>query len=69
MTVLNTVVAAQLKAFKISVDALIAKGVKKDEAILRTIRDLIAKSKPVRFEDEKRVTKGRALDSTSLAAS
>jgi len=50
MTVLNTVVAAQLKAFKISVDALIAKGVKKDEAILRTIRDLIAKSKPVRFE-------------------
>lgn len=50
MTVLNTVVAAQLKAFKVSVDALIAKDVKKDEAILRTIRDLIAKSKSVRFE-------------------
>ncbi len=50
MTVLNTIVAAQLKAFKIDVDALIAKGVKKDEAILRTIRDLIVHSKNIRFE-------------------
>ncbi|MEO7080209.1 MAG: glutamine synthetase type III, partial [Flavobacteriales bacterium] len=50
MTVLNTIVAAQLKAFKVDVDALIAKGVKKDEAILRTIRDLIVHSKNIRFE-------------------
>src|SRR5690606_15940072 len=41
MTVLNTIMAAQLKEFKASVDALIAKGTKKDEAILRVIRDLI----------------------------
>jgi glutamine synthetase len=32
------------------VDALIAKGTKKDEAILRVIRDLIATSKSIRFE-------------------
>ncbi len=50
MTVLNTIVAAQLKEFKSAVDALIAKDVKKDEAILRVIRDLIVTSKAVRFE-------------------
>jgi glutamine synthetase len=50
MTVLNTIVAAQLRSFKVAVDALIAKDVKKDEAILRVIRDLIAASKPIRFE-------------------
>jgi glutamine synthetase len=50
MTVLNTIVAAQLRSFRKSVDALIDKGVKKDEAILRVIRDLIASSKTVRFE-------------------
>ncbi len=50
MTVLNTIVAAQLRSFRKSVDTLIDKGVKKDEAILRVIRDLIASSKPVRFE-------------------
>jgi len=50
MTVLNTIVAAQLKAFKAEVDALIRKDVKKDEAILRCIRDLIIRSKAVRFE-------------------
>ncbi|HRO39233.1 MAG TPA: glutamine synthetase III [Flavobacteriales bacterium] len=50
MTVLNSMVAAQLKAFKAEVDALIKRGVKKDEAILRTIRDLIVRSKAVRFE-------------------
>ena len=50
MTVLNTIVASQLRAFKKTVDALIDKGVKKDEAILRVIRDLIVESKPIRFE-------------------
>jgi glutamine synthetase len=50
MTVLNTIVASQLRAFKKSVDALIDKGTKKDEAILRVLRDLIASSKDIRFE-------------------
>jgi glutamine synthetase len=50
MTVLNTIVAHQLRLFKKQVDALIAKGTKKDEAILRVIRDLIATSKSIRFE-------------------
>lgn len=50
MTVLNTIVAYQLKAFAKSVDALIKKGVKKDEAVLRVIRDLIVESKAIRFE-------------------
>ncbi len=50
MTVLNTIVAAQLREFKEAVDALINKGAKKDEAVLRVIRDLIVRSKPVLFE-------------------
>jgi len=50
MTVLNTIVAHQLRAFKKTVDALINKGVKKDEAVLRVIRDLIVESKAIRFE-------------------
>ncbi len=50
MTVLNTIVASQLREFKKTVDALIDKGVKKDEAILRVIRDLIVESKAIRFE-------------------
>lgn len=50
MTVLNTIVAEQLVGFKAKVDAHIAKGVKKDEAILRILRDQIAKSKKIRFE-------------------
>jgi glutamine synthetase len=50
MTVLNTIVANQLILFKKAVDALIGKGVKKDEAILRTLRDLIVRSKSIRFE-------------------
>ncbi|HEY0977915.1 MAG TPA: glutamine synthetase type III, partial [Flavobacteriales bacterium] len=50
MTVLNTIVAHQLREFKKAVDALIKKGTKKDEAILRVIRDLIVQSKPIRFE-------------------
>src|SRR5690606_20109994 len=50
MTVLNTIVAKQLRVFKKDVDALIDKGTKKDEAILRVLRDLIASSKAIRFE-------------------
>lgn len=50
MTVLNTIVASQLRSFKKDVDKLIDKGTKKDEAILRVLRDLIASSKNIRFE-------------------
>lgn len=50
MTVLNTIVANQLREFKKTVDALIKKGTKKDEAILRVIRDQIVESKAIRFE-------------------
>jgi glutamine synthetase len=50
MTVLASIVAHQLQVFRKSVDALIAKGTKKDEAILRVLRDEIAASKSIRFE-------------------
>lgn len=50
MTVLNTIVAEQLIRFKKEVDTLIEKGAKKDEAILRVLRDLIVRSKAIRFE-------------------
>lgn len=52
MIVLNTLVADQLKKFKASVDKLIDKGVKKDEAIFQVLKDLIVKSKPIRFNGD-----------------
>jgi len=50
MTVLNAIVAEQLEAFKVSVDARIAAGDKKDEAILKELQKLISQSKSIRFE-------------------
>ena len=51
MTVLNTIVAKQLKEFKKEVDALIAsKGLKKDEAVFNVLREYIKASKKIRFE-------------------
>ena len=51
MTVLNTIVAKQLKEFKIQVDALIAaKDLKKDEAIFNVLREYIKSSKKILFE-------------------
>ncbi len=50
MTVLNTIVANQLATFKKEVDALIKKNVKKDEAILRILRQYIVETKAIRFE-------------------
>ena len=50
MTVLNTIVASQLAAFKKEVDGLIEKGTKKDEAILKVLRRYIVESKNIRFE-------------------
>ena len=50
MMVLNSAVACQLKRFKVEVDELIAKGVKKDEAIFQILRNYIIDSKMIRFE-------------------
>ncbi len=50
MTILNTIVAEQLIAFNKEVNAIINKGVKKDEAIFQVLRKYIIESKKVRFE-------------------
>jgi len=50
MMVLNTIVANQLGEFRKETDALINKGVKKDEAILKVLRQYIVDSKNIRFE-------------------
>lgn len=53
MTVLNTIVAKQLKDFKIAVDELIeTKSLKKDEAIFNVLREYIKESKRIRFEGD-----------------
>ncbi|KAB1155514.1 glutamine synthetase III family protein [Flavobacterium luteum] len=53
MTTLNTIVAKQLKDFKIEVDALIdQKGLKKDEAIFNVLREYIKLSKKILFEGD-----------------
>ena len=50
MTAVNAIVAEQLREFKADVDALIEKGVKKDEAIFQEIRKLIVESAPAHFD-------------------
>ena len=51
MTVLNTIVAKQLKEFKIEVDKLIkSKDLKKDEAVFNVLREYIKASKDILFE-------------------
>ncbi len=50
MIVLNTIMAKQLNLFKTAVDARIAKGDSKDEAILKELQKLIKESKKIRFE-------------------
>ncbi|APZ46283.1 glutamine synthetase type III [Polaribacter reichenbachii] len=53
MTVLNTIVAKQLKEFKLEVDALIEdKNLKKDEAVFNVLREYIKASKNIRFEGD-----------------
>jgi glutamine synthetase len=53
MTILNTIVAKQLKAFKKEVDVLIdKKSFKKDEAIFNVLREYIKTSKRIRFEGD-----------------
>ncbi|QKJ30218.1 glutamine synthetase III [Mucilaginibacter mali] len=50
MTILNLIVADQLKKFKYDVDKLIRKGEKKDVALLTVIKRCIKESKSIRFE-------------------
>ena len=50
MIVLNTIMAEQLKKFKVAVDKRIAAGNGKDEAILKELQLLIKESKNIRFE-------------------
>lgn len=50
MTVLNTIVAQQLVEFKRDVDKKLAKGEKKEIAIVNVLRDYIKSSKDIRFE-------------------
>ena len=50
MITLNTIVASRLNQFKKDVDARIAKGDDKDEAILKELQRLIKVSKTIRFE-------------------
>jgi len=53
MTVLNTIVSEQLRAFKIEVDAMIdEKKMKKDDAIFNVLREYIKISKNIRFEGD-----------------
>jgi glutamine synthetase len=50
MTALNTIMAHQLSLFADAVDARIAKGLKRDEAILNELQATIKASKKIRFE-------------------
>lgn len=52
MTVMNTIMAAQLNIFKSEVDAMIEKGIKKDDAIFNILRDYIKASGKILFEGD-----------------
>jgi len=52
LIVLNTAVADQLQKFKVAVDGLIEKGIKKDEAIFQVLKELIINTKPIRFNGD-----------------
>jgi glutamine synthetase len=72
MIVLNSAMTEQLIMFKKDVDAIIDKGVKKDEAIFQVLRKYIKESKNIRFDgnnysDEwKAEAKKRGLDSEGM---
>ncbi|MDO7583759.1 MAG: glutamine synthetase III [Schleiferiaceae bacterium] len=70
MTILNLIVADQLKVFKADVDVLIAEGMKKDDALFNALKGCIIASKVVRFEGDgysdkwKELAKQRGLNNT-----
>jgi glutamine synthetase len=52
MTIMNAIVAKQLRDFKHEVDALVENGLKKDEAIYNVLREYIKQSKNIMFEGD-----------------
>ena len=52
MIALNACVANRLRKFKVEVDTLINKGIKKDEAIFQVLKKYIVESTPIRFEGD-----------------
>ncbi|MCB0595699.1 MAG: glutamine synthetase III [Lewinellaceae bacterium] len=52
MTVMNTIVGRQLMEFKADLDAMMKKGIGRDEAILAILKRYALESKPVRFEGD-----------------
>lgn len=52
MTVLNTIMAAQLQAFKVEVEQLTRKGQDRDAAILTVLKGYIKSSKAILFEGD-----------------
>lgn len=52
MTIMNSIVAKQLRDFKAEVDAFVEKGLKKDEAIFNVLREYIKQSKNIMFEGD-----------------
>ena len=52
MTVINTIVAQQLKDFKKEVDALVEGGLSKDEAIFNVLREYVKSSRNILFEGD-----------------
>ncbi|MBW3520096.1 glutamine synthetase III [Flavobacterium sp. NKUCC04_CG] len=53
MTTLNTIVAKQLKDFKVEVDSMIERdGMKKDEAIFNVLREYIKQTEKILFEGD-----------------
>lgn len=52
MTIMNTIMADQLRKFKAAVDKLIKDGMKKDDAIFNVLRDYVSESKAIRFEGD-----------------
>ncbi len=52
MTIMNTIMADQLTDFKKAVDALIKKGLKKDDAIFNVLKDYITDCKNILFEGD-----------------
>lgn len=52
MTIMNTIMADQLKEFKKAVDEHIKKGLKKDDAIFNVLREYITACKSILFEGD-----------------
>ena len=70
MTILNTIVGVQLQKFRKEVDALLAKKMDQDSALLTVIRKYINEARPILFDgdgysdDWKKEAKKRGLSNT-----